>query len=90
MDTTLTTSQITSYRQNGYLAIENLLDASELATWRQAIGRAVDNTVSSNDSHHNQRDPANDHQHHHPRQQVFRIDQHHLRRQLLLNSLYHI
>ena len=41
MDTTLTTSQITSYRQNGYLAIENLLDASELATWRQAIDRAV-------------------------------------------------
>ena len=57
MDTTLTTSQITSYRQNGYLAIENLLDASELATWRQAIDRAVDDTVSSNDSHHNQRDP---------------------------------
>ena len=57
MDTTLTTSQITSYRQNGYLAIENLLDASELATWRQAIDRAVDDTVSSNDNHHNQRDP---------------------------------
>tara|TARA_Y100001968_G_scaffold325426_1_gene366646 strand:- start:443 stop:922 length:480 start_codon:yes stop_codon:yes gene_type:complete len=57
MDTTLTSSQITSYRQNGYLAIENLLDASELATWRQAIDRAVDDTVSSNDNHHNQRDP---------------------------------
>ena len=46
MNTNLTAGKIASYRQNGYLTVENLLDTRELATWRRAI-----------DSHHNQHDP---------------------------------
>ena len=43
MHTALTSEQIASYRENGYLAVDNMLEETELATWRQAvdqIGRA--------------------------------------------------
>ena len=34
MNTALTSDQIESYRQNGFLAVDDLLDPDELATWR--------------------------------------------------------
>jgi ectoine hydroxylase-related dioxygenase (phytanoyl-CoA dioxygenase family) len=58
MNTALSNEQIESYRQNGFLAIDDLLDADELATSRQAVDKAVAETVaqdaSSNDVRHNQ------------------------------------
>ena len=34
----LTAEQIDFYRENGYLVIENFLDADELAEWRRMHG----------------------------------------------------
>ncbi len=41
MKTELTESQIRSYRENGFVLIENLLDTEELAYWREAVGEAT-------------------------------------------------
>ena len=58
MHTALSPKQITCYRDNGYLAIDNLLDAAELTTWRETIDQAVADTVAkdsaSHDVRHNQ------------------------------------
>ena len=58
MHTALTSEQIASYRENGYLAVYNLLDETELATWRQAVDQAVADTIAkdsaSHDIRHNQ------------------------------------
>ena len=58
MHTALSSEQITAYRQNGYLAIDNLLSANELGSWRQAIDQAVDQTIGQRsarrDIRHNQ------------------------------------
>ncbi|MBT5803824.1 MAG: phytanoyl-CoA dioxygenase family protein [Gemmatimonadetes bacterium] len=58
MHTALTSEQIASYRENGYLAVDNLLDETELATWRQAVDQAVADTIAkdsaSHDIRHNQ------------------------------------
>src|ERR1051325_3795629 len=37
----ITPEQIASYRENGFLAIENFLDAGELERWRVATEEAV-------------------------------------------------
>lgn len=42
MKTELTTEQIRSYRENGFLLIEDFLNAAELAQWRMAVGEAVE------------------------------------------------
>lgn len=41
MRTEFTSAEIASYRQNGFLAIPDLLDADELAHWREAVDQAV-------------------------------------------------
>ena len=37
----LTAEQIDFYRENGYLVIENFLDADELAEWRRCTDESV-------------------------------------------------
>jgi len=37
----LTDTQVTSYRENGFLIIEDFLDKDELDTWRVAVGEAI-------------------------------------------------
>ncbi len=63
MNTTLTNAQIEFYRENGFLAIDDLLDAGELVTWRRAVDEAVAKTVAqdstSRDIRHNQRGEDN-------------------------------
>ncbi len=58
MNTTLSNEEITSYRKNGYLAIDNLLDDRELSTWSEAVDQAVADIVAqdsaSRDIRHNQ------------------------------------
>ncbi len=46
VNTALSSVQIEFYRENGFLAIDELLDAAELATWRQAVDEAVAETVA--------------------------------------------
>ena len=41
MQNELTSEQIASYRENGFLVIENFLDADELAEWRRCTDEAV-------------------------------------------------
>ncbi|WP_420645001.1 phytanoyl-CoA dioxygenase family protein [Candidatus Leptofilum sp.] len=41
MRTNLTQSEITSYRENGFVVIEDFLTADELARWREAVDEAV-------------------------------------------------
>jgi phytanoyl-CoA hydroxylase len=41
MRTQLTTQQITFYRENGFLLIEDFLDKQELETWREAVAEAL-------------------------------------------------
>lgn len=58
MNTALSTEEIESYRENGFLAIDGLLDSTEVSTWRQTIDQAVEQTVSrqaaNRDLRHNQ------------------------------------
>ena len=42
MKTDLTPEQIDQYQHDGFLAVPGFLDASELAEWRDAVQRAVD------------------------------------------------
>jgi len=42
MKTNLTKEQIQSYRKNGFVVIENFLDATELSQWRTAVDEAVE------------------------------------------------
>jgi ectoine hydroxylase-related dioxygenase (phytanoyl-CoA dioxygenase family) len=41
MNTSVTPEQVASYRDNGFLVIENFLDPEELAFWRSAVDEAV-------------------------------------------------
>jgi ectoine hydroxylase-related dioxygenase (phytanoyl-CoA dioxygenase family) len=41
MITTLTSDQVASYRESGFLVLENFLDEEELAEWRDAVDEAV-------------------------------------------------
>lgn len=43
MQTNLTPEQIASYRENGFVVLDDFLNAEELATWRQAVDEAVAN-----------------------------------------------
>ena len=47
MNNTITPEQLHSYRENGFLVIENFLDASELEHWRQTTQEAVDERLAS-------------------------------------------
>ncbi|HZP83634.1 MAG TPA: phytanoyl-CoA dioxygenase family protein [Chthonomonadaceae bacterium] len=53
----LTAEQIASYRKNGFLVIENFLDADELARWQTATQEAVDERLASKGILTNQGDP---------------------------------
>jgi len=37
----LTTDEIESYQANGFVVIEDFLDATELEDWREVVGQAV-------------------------------------------------
>jgi len=54
MNTRLTPGLIESYRRNGFLAIPDFLDASELAHWRQVTQEAVDQRLASKYGMNNQ------------------------------------
>ena len=41
MNDQLTGAQISFYRENGFLIIEDFLDKTELDTWRAAVDEAV-------------------------------------------------
>src|ERR1700742_293206 len=41
MKNELTTEQVNSYQENGFLVIDDFLSADELAFWRQALDEAV-------------------------------------------------
>jgi phytanoyl-CoA hydroxylase len=41
MNNTLTTDQIASYRENGFIVVENFLSQDELASWREGVTEAV-------------------------------------------------
>ena len=41
MKNNLSKEQITTYRKDGYLIIEDFLDAKELEDWRTKVGEAV-------------------------------------------------
>ena len=43
MNTNVTTQQITSYRENGFLIVDDFLSEDELEIWRQAVTGAVAN-----------------------------------------------
>ncbi len=47
MNNTPTQEQISFFRDNGFLVIENFLDASELEHWRQVTQEAVDQRLAS-------------------------------------------
>ena len=42
MRASVTHDEVRSYRDNGFLVVEDLLDAGELETWRAAVDGAVD------------------------------------------------
>ena len=46
MNNTLTSEQVQSYRQNGFLVIENFLDADELAYWSHTTDEAVEQRLA--------------------------------------------
>lgn len=56
MRNTLSPSQIDQYRQNGFLVIEDFLDASELANWKAQVQEAVRQRLDSDFGLHNQSD----------------------------------
>ena len=57
MNNTLTPDQITSYRENGFLVLENFLSADELAHWRQCTDEAVAERLAATNTAANQGDP---------------------------------
>jgi phytanoyl-CoA hydroxylase len=56
MRTTLTKDQIDSYRENGFVVIENFLDTDELEHWRTTTAEAVAKRLNTTDLH-NQSNP---------------------------------
>ena len=55
MNTQLNSNQIEFYRENGFLIIDNLLNSSELSTWKNAVDVAVAQHLCRNDMYHNQK-----------------------------------
>ena len=53
MNTQLSEAQIEFYRENGYLAVEDLLDGEELERWRAALSGATARHIAMN-ARHNQ------------------------------------
>ena len=55
MNTQLTSNQITSYRENGFLIIDDLLNGAELSLWRSSVDEAIEQHLNRPDAHHNQK-----------------------------------
>lgn len=47
MNTSLTVDQIADYHRHGFLAVEGLLDAAEVAHWRSVVQTSVDNRLAT-------------------------------------------
>ncbi len=47
MRTSLDSQTLDSYQTNGFIVIENFLEAAELETWRQYVGEAVDQRLNA-------------------------------------------
>ena len=47
MQNELTESQINFYQENGFLVIENFLDAEELADWRRCTDESVEERLGN-------------------------------------------
>ena len=47
MQNELTESQVNFYQENGFLAIENFLDAAELAEWRRCTDESVEERLGN-------------------------------------------
>lgn len=54
MHTELSPSQIEHYRRDGFVVLEDVLDADELAAWRSAVDAAVTDRLSRQDGLNNQ------------------------------------
>lgn len=54
---TISEQQVDSYRENGYLVIEQFLTANELQTWREVTEDAVAERLTNNSGYNNQADP---------------------------------
>jgi hypothetical protein len=62
MNDTIFPEQITAYRDNGFLVVENFLDADELDHWRQTTDEAVEQRLAAGrgfSNLNNQGDPDN-------------------------------
>ena len=57
MKTALSSQQINTYREQGFLVIENFLDDAQLETWRTATTEAVDQRLAEAAANSNQHDP---------------------------------
>ena len=57
MNDRLTAQQIASYQENGFLIIENFLNAEELQNWRMTTDEAVRERLEKGGGLHNQHDP---------------------------------
>lgn len=57
MNDQLTPEQIAAYRENGFVVLENFLDAAELDQWRQTTEEAVAQRLASGGGLNNQGDP---------------------------------
>lgn len=57
MKTDLTPAQIASYRENGFIVLEEFLDPVELETWRRCTEEAIPLRLGAGVHLHNQNDP---------------------------------
>ena len=53
----ITDEQVAFYRENGFVVLENFLDAGELETWRRCTDEAVEERLASRGALTNQNDP---------------------------------
>ena len=55
MNTQVTSAQSESYRENGFLVIDDFLTGAELSAWQDAVDEAVAQFMKRDDAYHNQR-----------------------------------
>ena len=56
MNTQVASDQIESYRENGFLIIDDFLNGSELSLWQDTVDAAIAQFMKRDDMYHNQRE----------------------------------
>ena len=56
MNTQVASDQIESYRENGFLIIDDFLNSSELSLWQDTVDAAIAQFMKRDDMYHNQRE----------------------------------